>query len=109
MNQPAAAAGAPGQQASEPKFTMKEFMDLMKFPMTAGELLDQDLGLRLGWNPPPAGHPGPQGAAEKGGIPNHQHQDRGCLMMTGQTLWCPCRGTAFSGMLSALPEASTRQ
>ena len=31
MNQPAAAAGAPGQQASDPKFTMREFMDLMKF------------------------------------------------------------------------------
>ena len=31
MNQPAAAAGAPVQQASHPKFTMKEFMDLMKF------------------------------------------------------------------------------
>ena len=175
MNPPAAAAGAPGQQASDPKFTMREFMDLMKFaqsqsvagqrtsvtpvtgltrqptvpqkenlppavagdnypvesstevsasvskhrsrtrtrgrifPMTAGGTLDQDLGLRLGRNPPPAGHQGPQGAAGKGGIPNHQHQDRGCLMMTGQTLWCPHRGTAFSGMLSALPEAPTRQ
>ena len=63
--------------------------------MTAGGTLDQDLGLRLGRNPPPAGHQGPQGAAGKGGIPNHQHQDRGCLMMTGQTLWCPRRGTAF--------------
>ena len=31
MNQPAAAAGTPGQQASDPKFTMREFMDLMKF------------------------------------------------------------------------------
>ena len=31
MNPPAAAAGAPGQQASDPKFTMREFMDLMKF------------------------------------------------------------------------------
>ena len=31
MNQPAAVAGAPGQQASDPKFTMREFMDLMKF------------------------------------------------------------------------------
>ena len=31
MNQPAAAAGAPGQQASDPKFTMREFVDLMKF------------------------------------------------------------------------------
>ena len=31
VNQPAAAAGAPGQQASDPKFTMREFMDLMKF------------------------------------------------------------------------------
>ena len=31
MKQPAAAAGAPGQQASDPKYTMKEFMDLMKF------------------------------------------------------------------------------
>ena len=162
MNPPAAAAGAPGQQASDPEFTMREFMDLMKFaqdqsvcpgclppfpvrqsstrldvgirwgwrsemvaegfqsqmgdhtsvrifPMTAGGTLDQDLGLRLGRNPPPAGHQGPQGAAGKGGIPNHQHQDRGCLMMTGQTLWCPRRGTAFSGMLSALPEAPTRQ
>ena len=79
------------------------------FPMTAGEPLDQDLGLRLGRNPPPAGHQGPQGAAGKEGIPNHQLQDRGCLMMTGQTLWCPRRGTAFSGMLSALPEAPTRQ
>ena len=77
--------------------------------MTAGEPLDQDLGLRLGRNPPPAGHPGPQGAARKGGIPNHQHQDRGCLMMTSQTLWCPRRCTAFSGMLSTLPEVPTRQ
>ena len=187
MNPPAATAGAPGQQASDPEFTMREFMDLMKFaqsqsvagqrtsvtpvtdgsrgaglplwpvrcpgclppfpvrqsstrldvgirwgwrsemvaegfqsqmgdhtsvrifPMTAGGTLDQDLGLRLGRNPPPAGHQGPQGAAGKGGIPNHQHQDRGCLMMTGQTLWCPRRGTAFSGMLSALPEAPTCQ
>ena len=65
------------------------------FPMTAGEPLDQDLGLHLGRNPPPAGHQGPQGAAGKGGIPNHQHQDIGCLMMTGQTLCCPRRGTAF--------------
>ena len=31
MNQPAAVAGAPGQQASDPKFTLKEFMDLMNF------------------------------------------------------------------------------
>ena len=31
MNQPAAAVSAPGQQASDPKFTMREFMDLMKF------------------------------------------------------------------------------
>ena len=46
------------------------------FPMTAGEPLDQDLGLRLGRNPPPAGHEGPQEAAGKGGIPNHQHQDK---------------------------------
>ena len=79
------------------------------FPMTAREPLDQDLGLCLGRKPPPAGYPGPQGAAGKGGIPNHQHQDRGCLIMTGQTLLCPLRGTAFSGMLSALPEVPTRQ
>ena len=31
MNQPAAAAGAPEQQASDPKFIMKEFKDLIKF------------------------------------------------------------------------------
>ena len=88
---------------------MEAHTSVRTFPMTAGEPLDQDLGLCLGRNPPPAGHPGPQGAAGKGGISNHQHQDRGCLMMTGQTLWCPCGGTAFSGMLSALPEAPTRQ
>ena len=98
MNQPAAAAGASGQQASDPKFTMKEFIDLMKFAQSQSVAAQRT----------PV-NPCPQAAVGKGSIPNHQHQDRGCLMMTGQTLWCPCRGTPFSGMLSALPEAPTHQ
>ena len=54
MNQPAAAAGVPGQQASDPKFTMKEFMDLMKFVVVEGLLHHSGLLHQSG----PRGDPG---------------------------------------------------
>ena len=50
MNPPAAAAGAPGQQASDPKFTMREFMDLMKFAQDQSVV--QVVSLHFRWDNP---------------------------------------------------------
>ena len=50
MNPPAAAAGAPGQQASDPEFTMTEFMDLMKFAQDQSVV--QVVSLHFRWDNP---------------------------------------------------------
>ena len=50
MNPPAAAAGAPGLQASDPKFTMREFMDLMKFAQDQSVV--QVVSLLFRWDNP---------------------------------------------------------